>query len=241
MCFHLICDIVLLKRRSEFFMIKAVVFDAFDTLFKVEKGASAKYIINCITKSGHFIDEAEFHKAWKDYYVQNTVDSKEFKTERDIFTSRIRMFYDKYGLSRSAVTDANFLTDKSINRKAFDDVNPTLEYLKTKCSVYIGSNTDNDVLFEVMKNNGVAADKIYTSESLMCYKPSKRFYETIVNENGLHYDEVLFVGDSLIDDVFGPQQVNIKTCWLNRTGNTSKTIVPDYEIHGLTELTRIIR
>ncbi len=221
-------------------MIKTIVFDAFDTLFRVESGASARYVINRIAESGRGVDEAEFHRVWKEYYNQNTVNCNVFKTEREIFTSRIRMLYDRYGICGDADADANLLMEKSKNRCVFDDVVPTLEFLKGKCDIYIGSNTDNDVLFAVMQKNGVKVDKVYTSENLRCYKPSKQFYKTIINENRLLCDEVLFVGDSLTDDVFGPQKAGIKACWLNRNGKAGTTITPDYEIESLAELMQIV-
>ncbi len=222
-------------------MIKTVIFDAFDTLFQVEKGASAKYIIDRITQCGYTVDEAEFHKLWKAYYTEHTSADNIFKTEREIFTARIKMLYNKYGVSYDAVADANLLMEKSKNRCVFDDVIPTLEALKGKCSVYIGSNTDNDVLSAVMQKNGITVDKIYTSENLRCYKPSAMFYNAIVKENGLLYNEVLFVGDSLTDDVLGPKNVNITTCWLNREGKPRTEIIPDYEIQNLMELITMIK
>lgn len=221
-------------------MIKTVIFDAFDTLFQVEKGASAKYIIDRIIQCGYTVEVAEFHKLWKEYYTDHTSADEIFKTEREIFIARIKMLYNKYGVSHDAVADAHMLMEKSKNRCVFEDVIPTLENLKGICNIYIGSNTDNDLLEAVMQKNGITVDKIYTSESLRCYKPSAEFYNAIIKENGLLYNEVLFVGDSLTDDVLGPQNVNIKTCWLNREEKPRTEITPDYEIQSLMELTHII-
>lgn len=220
-------------------MIKTVVFDAFDTLFRVENGASASYIIDRITKSGHTVDKTEFFTYWKAYYKENTADTADFKTEREIFTSRIQMFYNKYDISRNAANDADFLMYNAAKRAAFDDVIPTLSYLKEKFNIYIGSNTDNDVLSSVIQHNDINVDRIYTSESLKCYKPSEQFYIAIAKDNGLRHDEVLFVGDNLVDDVLGPQQVNMKTCWLNRNRKPRTAITPDYEIQSLAELIHI--
>lgn len=221
-------------------MIKTVIFDAFDTLFKVEKGASAKYVIERIKRCGCTVDEAEIYKIWTRYYKENTSVNSSFKTEREIFTDRIQMLYNKFGVLYDAASDADLLMEKSKNRYVFDDVVPALEKLKGVCNIYVGSNTDNDVLEAVMQKNGITVDKIYTSESLRCYKPSAEFYNAIIKENGLLYNEVLFVGDSLTDDVLGPQNVNIKTCWLNREEKPRTEITPDYEIQSLMELTHII-
>lgn len=49
--------------------------------------------------------------------------------------------------------------------------------------------------------------------------------------------EVLFVGDSLIDDVLGPQKLGIKTCWLNRKNlKIDHEIRPDFIVNNLNEL-----
>ncbi len=222
-------------------MITTIIFDAFDTLFQVKSGASAKYIINRIAESGHDVDNAEFLSLWKEYYKEKTAEDAVFKTEREIFISRIQMFYDKYGVSGDAAEDADNLLLQATERPLFYDTRQTLSYLKDKYNVYIGSNTDNDVLSAVISKNGVTFDKVYTSENLRSYKPSKRFYEAIVNDNDLSNDEILFVGDSIIDDIFGPQKLNIKTCWLNRKGKPRTTITPDYEIQSLTELIQILK
>ena len=84
--------------------------------------------------------------------------------------------------------------------------------------VFIGSNTDNNVLESVMKKNGIRVHKVYTSENLKCYKPFHLFFEKILEENDLHPQEVLFVGDSITDDILGPKTLNIKTVWVDRNG-----------------------
>ncbi len=73
-------------------MIKAIIFDAFGTLFKVTGGASARTIISHIEQTGITICEKEFLEEWKAFYKEKTKDSAEFFTEREIFISRIKMF-----------------------------------------------------------------------------------------------------------------------------------------------------
>lgn len=64
--------------------MKAIIFDAFGTLFKVTNGGSARAIMKNITASGAVIDEKAFHEEWKTYYKNHTRDDCEFMTERDI-------------------------------------------------------------------------------------------------------------------------------------------------------------
>jgi len=74
---------------------------------------------------------------------------------------------------------------------------------------------------------------VFTSEDLKVYKPQKAFYEKILAVLSLRPEEVLFVGDSLTDDIYGPRQSGMKTCWVNRKGQPSPMLTPDYEVADL--------
>lgn len=214
MCSHLRCFLYLPKGG----IMKAIIFDAFGTLFKVTSGGSARTIMKNIADCGGIVDEKAFLEEWKRYYKNHTTGNCEFMTERNIFISRIQMFYDRYGISRSAKNDADFLLAEAFEREAYPEVKAVLDELKQNYMIFIGSNTDNDVLESVMQKNDITVHKVYTSENLKCYKPVQRFYTHILEENGLTPLEVLFVGDSITDDVLGPKAVGIQTVWLDRNG-----------------------
>lgn len=220
-------------------MIKTIIFDAFGTLFNVQSGASAKNIMKHITDCNIAIDEENFIKEWKHYYKTHTTDNSPFMTERDIFISRIQMFYNRYQIGRSAENDADALLTEAFARKAYPETQEVLEKLQTKFLIIIGSNTDNDVLDSVMKNNHISAHKVYTSENLKCYKPSPKFYQYILDDNGLLPHEVLFVGDSMTDDILGPKSIGIKTAWVDRTGCGGNS-GQDYTVTNPYELLEII-
>jgi len=221
------------------FMITAVIFDAFSTLFKVEKGSSAKTIICNIRSEGAEVDQTQFMDEWKSFYKKYTAADSEFKTERDIFISRIRMFYDRYGIKRKAEADTDSMLAAAFERKAFDEVREVIAELRKKYKVFIGSNTDNDALDAVMKKNKVSVDKVYTSENLRCYKPNPEFFRKILEENGLKPDNVLFVGDSISDDILGPKALGIKTVLIDREG-IGIGAGQDHTIGNLCELLKIL-
>jgi len=196
--------------------MKAIIFDAFGTLFKVTSGASARTIMKNITNCGGVVDEKEFLQEWKDYYKKHTNSDCEFVTERDIFISRIQMFYDRYQVNRSAERDADTLLAGAFEREAYQETKAVLGELEKTFQIFIGSNTDNDVLENVMRKNDITAHKVYTSEDLKCYKPDPKFFRHILEDNGLSSQEVLFVGDSVTDDILGPKAAGIKTVWIDR-------------------------
>lgn len=222
-------------------MIKAIIFDAFGTLFQVTNGGSAKTIMSNITSNGITVDEQEFLSEWKAFYKEKTGAVSKFMTERDIFISRIQMFYERYHINRSAVQDADDLLASAYERQIYNEIPATLKELSRKHQIFIGSNTDNDVLDAVMKLNNITVDKIYTSENLSCYKPNPEFYRQILTENLLKVEEVIFVGDSLTDDIYGPGQIGIKTVLVDRNGTYSSqtniaVMKPDIIVKDLTGL-----
>ena len=135
--------------------MRAIIFDAFGTLFKVTSGGSAKTIMKNITDCGIVLDEKAFLEEWKSYYKKHTSDDYNFMTERDIFISRIQMFYDRYHVKRNAENDADSLLATAFAREAYPETKDVLHDLMENYLVFIGSNTDNDVLECVMQNNNV--------------------------------------------------------------------------------------
>ncbi len=220
--------------------MKAVIFDAFGTLFKVTDGGSARTIRNHILVAGVMIDEAAFLEEWKAYYKKHTSGEEKFLTEREIFIARIQMFYDRYGVDRSAEADADALLAGAFEREAYPEVREVLAGLMERYRVFIGSNTDNDVLENVMRKNDIRVHKVYTSEDLKCYKPNPKFFEKILKDNGLSAQEALFVGDSITDDVLGPKAVGMKTVWVDRKG-VGEDVGQDGTVAELSEIWEVIR
>ncbi|MDE5859702.1 MAG: HAD family hydrolase [Oscillospiraceae bacterium] len=86
-----------------------------------------------------------------------------------------------------------------------------------------------------MTRNNINVDKIYTSENLKCYKPKPNFFRQILADSGLSPQEVLFVGDSLRDDIIGSRSAGIKSVLVCRSG------VPENagQVHTITDLSGI--
>ena len=198
--------------------MKAIVFDAFGTLFQVTSGGSARSIMEIIARHGGAVDETAFPDEWKRYYKEHTGEGAVFQKEREIFIARIGMFFERFGVEESAVEAADALLAGAFERKAYPEAKAVIEKLRKKYSVFIASNTDNDVLESVMRKNGLCADGVFTSEDLKCYKPNPAFYRFILRKTGLSPEDVLFVGDSPADDVLGPRNAGMKTAWLDRKG-----------------------
>lgn len=220
--------------------MKAVIFDAFGTLFKVEQSGSARRVMAHIAEHGSTVDEDAFIAEWRDFYKQHTTPESPFYTEREIFIMRIRMFYERYGIDRSAQADVDDMLADAFTRSVYEEVPSVLTELKERYTVLIGSNTDNDVLHSVMRVNGVSVHGVYTSENLRCYKPDPEFFRRILVDNDLQPQDVIFVGDNPKDDIFGPKQLGIKTVLLDRHGKHGE-LGQDYTIKDLNGIMEVLK
>ncbi len=82
----------------------------------------------------------------------------------------------------------------------------------------------------------------FISEEIGVSKPDVRFFHYVLDALGNpERDAVLIVGDSLTSDMQGGMNAGIRTCWLNRVGDTAPDGYRlDYVIRGLAELEGIL-
>lgn len=219
-------------------MIKAIFFDAFDTLFAVEKGASEQMVLSLMRERNVVPDPAAFHHEWKMFY-RNASLSVPFCTEKEIFINRINTIADTYHVSLPADDLAEKTLHAASMRLPFPDVLPALNTLGKQYRLFIASNTDQQVLLDLLERYPLPLDGVFTSENLLCYKPSKEFYLKLLSATGLHPAETLFVGDSYAEDVEGPINAGINSVLLARDSASSASVL--CHISSLAELPDYLR
>lgn len=221
-------------------MIKAIIFDGFSTL--IETADTSVEATDRILKANNIshITAREFYTVWKRFHRENIENSKEFITEAMSFTLSLDKTFKHFQINGDAQRDVELMLSIIGKRGLYGEVKEVISELRKKYLVCIGSNTDTSPLIETVTRNSLWVDYIYTSEDLRVYKPNERFYRLILEDLGLAPSEVLFCGDSLIDDVFGPQQLGIKACHINRRNEKSQTISPDYELNSLEGLPLLV-
>lgn len=73
-------------------------------------------------------------------------------------------------------------------------------------------------------------------------KPDRRIFKHALLRSDCQPEEVLHVGDSLENDVFGANNSGLRSVWMNRDHSTNETnIIPDLEVTDLCELIRWVR
>jgi putative hydrolase of the HAD superfamily len=109
----------------------------------------------------------------------------------------------------------------------------------------IVSNTTNPGFMKDFEREQSGLDPFFEfsiySSAVPYRKPHPSIFLMAAEKLSLPMDEILFVGDSLESDIRGAQQVGMTAIWINREKkNRSNGIIPDFEIHNLSELSNII-
>ncbi len=208
--------------------IRAVVFDAYGTLISTGTG-SLEAAQKILARNGRLDIPADlFYAQWKRLHRAHIDGLDAFVKEEEIFRMDLRRLYGEYGFTRDAEEDVGLMLDTLGKRSLFPETGEVLRGLSKGFRLAIGSTTDTAPLLADLARGALDISPVYTSESLGVYKPRPAFYEKILDSLGLSPGAVLFVGDSLLDDVAGPQQAGMKACWVNRKGaEASQGVSPD--------------
>ena len=120
----------------------------------------------------------------------------------------------------------------------YDDVLPTLEHLRRKYKVGLLTNGNTDP--ERCGLSGYFEFTVFATAHGVA-KPDQRIFEIAVGQAGCATHEMVYIGDSLKNDVAGANSAGLKSIWLNRERDQNSTfIAPDLEIASLAELVEIL-
>ncbi len=225
-------------------MKKLLIFDAYGTLLSTGTGSldATEKILALQDKA---INATEFYAEWKKLHRKHLDESNagEFVSEAEIFAKDLKCLYEQYEIGRPFEQDVQIMLDSLTGRSVFPEVVEAIANLSQSYRVVIGSTTDTEPLLENLRANHLEVDEVYTSEMIGKYKPAKVFYEYILEHENCAPDEAVFIGDSLIDDVAGPQSAGITTVLVDRKGkydaSSVKTAQPDYVIGSIVELLKL--
>ena len=217
--------------------IKAIIFDAYGTLFDVNSAAE-----KCKDKIG---DKWEgFANYWRTTQLEYTWLRSLMKRHKDFWQvteDSLDKSMKTYEIDSSM---RNELLDLYKILSPFKEVPEVLKSLKEKdFKLAILSNGTPTLLNELVKSNNLENifDDIFSVEEVEIFKPDSKVYELPVNKYNIKKDEILFLSANTWD-VSGGGNYGYNSVWVNRNKNIFDNL--DYqpldEIHDLSELLEII-
>lgn len=232
--------------------IRAVVFDAFDTLFLNTRDLWRECFARICDDQGLRIDADGLYAAWAGHeadFRRRRVDV-ETLTQREPFQTYHEVWRDAFvrafgGLGVTGDADratAHFLQDLG-TRPAFPETLDVLERLREIAPIAILSNADDAFLLPVLKRHGLsdAFTAVVSSEGARTYKPATRIFTLMLERLGTAARETLMVGDTLLDDIYGAHMAGMPGAWINRHGAPMDgRAAPTHEVRSLEELLPIV-
>ena len=217
--------------------IKAIIFDAYGTLFDVNSAAE-----KCRSKIG---DKWEsFANYWRKTQLEYTWLRSLMGRHKDfwqITEDSLDKSMQAFNINKAM---KNELLDLYKILSPYPEVKETLEKLKEKrYKLAILSNGTPALLNELVKSNGLQNlfDDIFSIEEVKIYKPSSKVYDMPVKKYSIKNEEVAFLSANTWD-VSGGGNYGFTSIWVNRNKNIFDNLdyKPKNEIIGLNQLIDIL-
>jgi len=217
--------------------VKAIIFDAYGTLFDVNSAAE-----KCKDKIG---DKWEpFANFWRTTQLEYTWLRSLMGRHKDFW----QVTEDSLDKSMKAFNIDSSMKNELLNLykilSPYKEVSETLKALKEKkFKLAILSNGTPSLLNELVKSNNLnnLFDDIFSIEEVGVYKPVSKVYDIPVKKYKIKKDEIAFLSANTWD-VSGGGNYGYQAIWVNRNNNIFDNL--DYkftnEIKSLKELTNLI-
>ena len=217
--------------------IKAIIFDAYGTLFDVNSAAE-----KCKEKLG---DKWEgFANYWRTTQLEYTWLRSLMRRHKDFW----QITEDSLDKSMNFYNIDNSMRSELLNLykvlSPFTEVRDTLKKLKqSNYKLAILSNGTPDLLNELVVSNGLKDifDDIFSVEEVGIFKPDSKVYDLPINKYNIEKDKVLFLSANTWD-VSGAGNYGYNTVWVNRNNNIFDKLdfEPKKQISNLSELLDLI-
>ena len=216
---------------------KAVVFDAYGTLFDVNSAAS-----KCRDKIGTKWEA--FSNFWRVTQLEYTWLRSLMKRHKDFW----QITQDSLDKSMNVFIINKSMRDELLNLykvlSPYPEVKKVLENLKEKnFKLAILSNGTPSLLNELVKSNNLSNlfDDLFSIEEVKVYKPDYRVYEIPVKKYLIKPFEITFLSANTWD-VSGSGNYGYNSIWVNRNKSTFDLLdyQPKNEIDNLSQLLDIV-
>ena len=217
--------------------IKAIIFDAYGTLFDVNSAAE-----KCKEKIG---DNWEgFSNYWRITQLEYTWLRSLMKRHKDFW----KITEDSLDKSMKAYKiDSSMKNELLYLYKILSPFNEVPEVLKTlkkkNLKLAILSNGTPSLLNQLVESNNLENifSDIFSIEEVGIYKPDSKVYDMPIKKYQIKKEEVVFLSSNTWD-VSGGGNYGYNSIWVNRNNNIFDNLdyKPKNEIKNLTELLAII-
>ena len=217
--------------------IKAIIFDAYGTLFDVNSAAE-----KCKDKIGHRWEN--FANYWRTTQLEYTWLRSLMNRHKDFW----KITEDSLDKSMEIFNIDDSMRKELLNLykklSPYQEVEKVLISLKEKkYKIAILSNGTPSLLSELVSSNKLENifNDIFSIEEVKVYKPDSKVYEIPITKYQIKREEAAYLSANTWD-VSGAGNFGYNSVWVNRNKSIFDKLdyIPKYEIKDLTELLDIV-
>ena len=217
--------------------IKAIIFDAYGTLFDVNSAAR-----KCKDKIGNKWEG--FANYWRTTQLEYTWLRSLMDKHKDFWTITEDSLDKSMQVFKIDPSMKNELLDLYKILSTFPEVHDVLQKLKEKnYKLAILSNGTPTLLNELVKSNNLDSifDDIFSVEEVKIYKPHLKVYNIPITKYQIQKNEVVYLSANTFD-VSAVGNFGFNPVWVNRNKSIFDNLdyVPKYQIDNLTKLIDIV-
>ena len=217
--------------------IKAIIFDAYGTLFDVNSAAE-----KCRDRIG---DKWEsFANFWRTTQLEYTWLRSLMKRHKDFWQITEESLDKSIKTYKIDPSMKNDLLDLYKALSPYEEVQEVLKKLKEKnFKLAILSNGTPSLLDGLVKNNNFENlfDDLFSIEQVGIYKPDSKVYDMPIKKYQIQKNDVVFLSANTWD-VSGGGNYGYNSIWVNRNNHIFDNLdfVPKYQIKNLRDLLDIL-
>ena len=217
--------------------IKAIIFDAYGTLFDVNSAAE-----KCKDKIGNKWES--FSNYWRITQLEYTWLRSMMNRHKDFWQITEDSLDKSMQVFKIDVSMRNELLDLYKVLSTFPEVKEVLKKLKEKnYKLAILSNGTPFLLNELVKSNNLENifDNIFSIEEVKTYKPDPKVYNIPVKKYQIQKNEIAYLSANTWD-VSAGGNYGFNPVWVNRNNSIFDNLdyVPKYQIENLKKLIDIV-
>jgi 2-haloacid dehalogenase len=233
--------------------VRVIAFDAFETLLNNQQTLWFDTMDSICKTQGLNIESSKLWDTWirherafRNHRVnhENPRLSPLFSSYWKVWRNCFELAFGELGLTGNAVDAANVAIHDLSRRHAYDDAKQLLKHLSAgPWKLLVLSNADDSFLLPPLHDNGfIFPHGILSSESTQVYKPHPAIYEKLIDTAECLPEDIVYVGDSPLEDIHGPKSHGMHAIFINRHGRDWEEglLEPDYEIKSLLEITGLL-
>jgi len=206
--------------------IKAVVFDAYGTLYDIQSVASVTE--RAFPGHGELITQIWRMKQLEYSWLRTLMDR--YEDFSAVTRESLSYTLGALGLKADPATFATIM-NKYVDLDPYPDAKATLQALKGR-KLAILSNGSSDILDALVSNSGFATllDATLSVDAVGAFKPSPKAYALVEQNLGVRPAEVAFVSSNPFD-ASGAKSFGFKVAWIERV--TAAALAADIRAQGV--------